>query len=816
MAAPLVPLVFLWIAGLLIGAYMPLTWVQWLKLGGIALILGIPFARHSPTESSPLFHPPIFGTLLALALTLGSARSAAHRPHFDHIDLATYNDLGRATVQGTIVKYPETRGTYTRYEVVASRLWDAKSSSWKRVEGHFLVTLAPHPAYEYGDLLELSGDLVTPPVLDDFDYRAFLAHKGIYSLLRNAHGTLVESGQGSPLFHVLFNFRKRAEKAVQQLLPEPYASLMSGILLGIESGIPTTVMEAFNETGTTHILIISGSNLALIATLFLSLGRRLFGERWGSLLAIVAIILYTLLVGGDPPVVRAAIMGIVAVFALLMRREGVALNTLALTVLLMTAWQPGQLYDIGFQLSVLATLGLILFVPPLTSMVDSVLMRLDVAERHRGHALGLLSDAILITLAAQIITTPLIVGTFGRFSIIALLSNLLILPVQGWLMVSGGLATLAGMLWLPLGKLIAWIPYAGIAWTVAIVRWTATFPYASLEIGALPTWAIWWVYALWGVWWWSRQSENEQVGLRLATPEASNPRESIPARRQLFWCGVVLIALVPWWIRHQLPDGHLHLYALDVGQGDALLIVTPDGKQILVDSGPDPVSLLSHLGDYLPPWDHTLELVILTHADADHLGGLPELLSRYRVGQVVDSGFPNDTPLFDVWLEQLQAQGLRPLSAQPEQQWQLGEGVTLEVLAPTSAPFEQLNNNSVVTRLHYGHFCALLTGDIEAEAEARLVDSKRLTPCQVLKVAHHGSRTSSTEPFLNAVRPTIALISAGRDNRFGHPHGEVIARLEAIGVRIFRTDEQGTIHLVTNGRELWVKANGTSRLYKER
>lgn len=805
MVAPLVPLVVAWLVGLLLGEGLTVGWTLWGISAALVGGLGLGVARRSPVRGALVQHPPLYGTLLLLALLLGAARGAAQRPAFGEQDLAHYNDLGRVTLWGTIARYPEARGATTRYEVEAEALQVEGANERRAVTGRLLVTLPPYPAFQYGDRLELNGLLITPPILEDFDYRAFLAHKGIFSLVRNGYGTLVASGRGAPLFHALFALRQRAERTVKQLLPEPHASLMSGILLGIESGIPDDVMEAFNVTGTTHVLVISGSNFAILSAIFLFLGRKALGATRGTLLAIAAIALYALLVGGDPPVLRAAIMGVFSVVALLLRRPSVALNTLALAVWLMTAAQPGQLHDVGFQLSALATLGLILLVTPLTGATERLLARTPLAP-HRARLLPLLGDALLITLAAQIITAPLIVGTFGRFSLISLLTNLLILPVQGWLLASGGLATLAGMLWLPLGRVLAAIPYAALAWTVAVVRWTATFPFASITLGPLPTWYIWLLYALAGLWWWLR-------GLTPRSPEAaplplpSAPTLTLPFSRRdaLVWGGLALFALLPWWVASQQPDGRLHLYVLDIGQGDALLIVAPDGKQVLVDGGPDPVPLLTRLGDRLPPWDRTLDLVILSHADADHLGGLPELLGRYRVAQVMDSGYGHDTSLYGAWVARLGEQALTPERATPGQRWHLGNGALLEVLAPSGEPFEGLNDNGVVLRLRYGQFCALLTGDIEEEAEARLARNGALGPCQVLKVAHHGSNSSSIPVLLDALQPTYALISAGRENRYGHPHEEIVERLTARGIRLFRTDEQGTIHLSTDGRGLWVE-----------
>jgi competence protein ComEC len=176
----------------------------------------------------------------------------------------------------------------------------------------------------------------------------------------------------------------------------------------------------------------------------------------------------------------------------------------------------------------------------------------------------------------------------------------------------------------------------------------------------------------------------------------------------------------------------------------------------------------------------------------------------------MDSGYQHTTALYSAWSEQLSAQSLQPIPADLGQRWALGRGAQLEIIAPIGEPFDGQNNNGVVMRLRYGKFCALLTGDIEAKAEERLLERRLLNSCAVLKVGHHGSKSSSIQPFLDAVRPRYALISAGEDNRFGHPHAEVLERLEAMGIPIFRTDQQGTIHLSTDGEQLWVETKRRS------
>jgi competence protein ComEC len=272
---------------------------------------------------------------------------------------------------------------------------------------------------------------------------------------------------------------------------------------------------------------------------------------------------------------------------------------------------------------------------------------------------------------------------------------------------------------------------------------------------------------------------------------------------------LVAIALISFAIL-QLPDGRLHVAFLDVGQGDAILITTPRGQQILVDGGPSPSALNSALGREMPFWDRSIDLLVMTHADADHITGLIEVLDRFRVDGWLDNGRPDDDTVY------LGCQAALAEARVPRQvvsagyQLDLGRESVLEVLHP---PRELMvgtdadsNNNSIVMRLSWDQIGFLLTGDIEGGAEQLLLRSGRSLAAHVLKVAHHGSDGSSTTPFLEAVAPGFAVISVGADNRFGHPGAATLERLaELDNVTIHRTDIHGTVEYITDGKRLWIR-----------
>jgi competence protein ComEC len=256
-----------------------------------------------------------------------------------------------------------------------------------------------------------------------------------------------------------------------------------------------------------------------------------------------------------------------------------------------------------------------------------------------------------------------------------------------------------------------------------------------------------------------------------------------------------------------LPDGHLHVAFLDVGQGDAVLITLPDGRQVLIDGGPLTTDLHWRLGQEMPFWDRTLELVISTHPDADHLAGLVSLPQRYTVEQLLTSDVGATSQLYREWELQLSQAELTPLIGQAGTQLDLGQGITATILSPGSitANIDEANNHSVVLHLQFGQVSFLLTGDIEEIMEERLLRAKIPLSATVLKSPHHGSKTSSSRAFLEAVDPQIVVISLGKDNHFGHPAPEVLERYAAQGLLVFRTDEQGTVELSTDGQRLWVE-----------
>lgn len=370
-------------------------------------------------------------------------------------------------------------------------------------------------------------------------------------------------------------------------------------------------------------------------------------------------------------------------------------------------------------------------------------------------------------------------------------------------MVWGGLATLLGLVVRPLGRVVGWIAWVFLTYTIEIVRLTSRVPFASVEV-RMESWMVWGYYILLGgLTWWLAQSrerrEELQNGLR------SRPLSYLSAKA-LVGASVIMLVLA-FFAWRSLPDGRLHVVFLDVGQGDAIFIQTPSGKQVLIDGGPSETVLLSQLGRQMPFWDRTLDVMVLTHPDSDHITGLVGVLERYWVDRVLFREVEIDSEVHTYWLQLVADEGAVVYQGETGLRLTLDPGLEMEVLHPAaqlvSGTEADSNNNSVVARLVYGQVSVLLPGDIEAAVERQLVADGAALESTVLKAGHHGSCTSTTHEFLEAVDPEVVVVSVGADNDFGQPCAEVLERLE--GLLVFRTDKDGVVEVISDGGRVWVK-----------
>ncbi|HEX9029779.1 MAG TPA: ComEC/Rec2 family competence protein, partial [Anaerolineales bacterium] len=596
---PLMWLSLAFLAGVWLASSLSLAAWAWLLLGSSALgiaFLGFRLGRSSRplvarlgsavSHRSPLANLPYL--VLAGFCLLGAGRYALAKPTLGPGEVTSYaGDHNTYVVEGVVTKPPDEQDNQTVLTISSERSRLFLASTWTPLHGQVLARLAPGEIYHYGDRLQLRGTIEPPSSDPASSYRQYLAGQGIYAVMNNPQAVLIAAHQGNPLLDSIYAVKEGAQAVVRRIYPDPEASLVGGILLGNDSGLSPEVANAFRKTSTTHIIAISGFNIGIVAALFSTLFGKLLGSKRRMLaagLSASGILVYTILVGASASVVRAAVMGGLSLFAVQIGRRQDGLNSLAFTAALMSLFNPAAPWDVGFQLSFLATLGLVLLAEP-WSKAFTIFAKRFLSKGQVDRLTGPVAEYFLFTLAAQVFTLPVMAYHFGRISLVAFLVNPAILPAQAPLMILGGLSVLLGFVSTGLGNLSAALAWPFVAYTIRAVEWFAALPIPQINLGQVSL-ALVLAYYVFLLAWIFRPQALSTAFIRV--------RPAIPL--VLFGLGV----LFAWQVVLAAPDGRLHVVVLDVNSdtvsGDGVLIRTPSGRYVLINGGPSPNRLSDEVG----------------------------------------------------------------------------------------------------------------------------------------------------------------------------------------------------------------------------
>ncbi len=601
--------------------------------------------------------------------------------------------------------------------------------------------------------------------------------------------------------------RLRAALSVRlrTVVREPEATVVAGALWGERGTLPRGLRDDFQATGTVHVLVTAGLHLGVVTAVVLGLLRAGRVPRIAaSLAALPPVVAYAWLSGGHLPSQRAAVMVCVALLARACGARLLSWNGLALAALVVAALWPAAVGSVSFALSFSCVAAIGLFARPLGRALECAALpgqvRVALPERVR--------EALALTAATQLGVWPLSAATFGLLAPYALVANAVVVPATALAMLTGGAAlALAGV---PLlGAIAATLTTWDVDAILRVVNGVATLPGARVSVAPPPAFAVvgYDLAALLAAWLIARRPRLAAVVLAIAS-------------------AAVLLSTL------RLPDGKLTIVMLDVGQGDGIVVRTPRGHTLLIDSGgrlergpnvggASPAEVIGErvvLGYLRREGVREVALLVNTHPHGDHVGGCAPIVRALRVDAIADSGQPYAGRAFVDCLRAAHERGVPVRIARAGMRWASDDGVTLDVLAPSDPPIangrDDVNENSVVLRLTYVHdgrdFRALFTGDAGKASEARLIASGADLRADVLKTGHHGSRFASIPAFVARVRPALALISVGRHNTFGHPAQATLATLRATGARVYRTDGCGAV-IVTAGTRLDVHTMLTCR-----
>lgn len=639
------------------------------------------------------------------------------------------------------------------------------------------------PGLNKGDKVQIKGKL-TPPGPPgnpgEFDYRTYLARENIYYILNldKEENLRILQPNSNILYKFSNSYRQRLEIVANEAMGEDGAGILLGMLIGKIDGINEDEYEDYQKTGIVHVFSVSGLHVGFLLIFCHGLITLLnLSSRAKFYTSLTALFIYGTLVGWPVTVIRASIMGALGVLALYVRRDRNLLDSLGLAGLLIILIDPYAPFKIGFQLSFAATWGLVYIYP---------LIKNSLAIKNK------IMDYLLIPVCAQIPIIPFIAYHFNLFSLISVISNIVLGYVLGLIVILGFAAMTLLLFSHTLFTVIAIPTTALIDLVRTINNWLVDLPLAYIHVATPSLLTI--ILYFTGL-----------ALLILYLNKKVNPHGAIAGIGLIIV--FITIILLPASFYNK---GQLEVVVIDVGQGDSILLKSPQGKFILIDGGGSDftdvgkrkvLAYLKHRGI------RNLYLAINTHPDTDHLRGLERVLREVEVNNI---GIPytlRDSEKYQQLKAIAREQDAKVIPLARGQILNIEPDFTFEVFHPDTKNngTGTDNDESVVLLAKYRNFSILLTGDIEKDGLRRMLNDNNLTPVTVLKVPHHGSRNSLVPELYNQTRPLYALVSAGRNNSFGHPHEEILAELKKYGTIVFRTDQGGLIYIESDGTHMQIK-----------
>lgn len=803
---PLIPISIVYVVGLTAGEYLDIPRaILYFTIIGLTFLSVVSNLRDWPRLRT--------SAILVLFLLLGILLVALHlRPHFPPNHVFHYAGEGRVNVEGLLYQRPVQSPGRTRLYLRVERIY--LPDGLIKARGNLLVTVKEYGGdLRYGDRIRFIGRLTHPRNFNNpgaFNYRRFLACKGIWvtGYLENDTGiAIIARGRGNALFQFMEAWRDRIRTLLDRSAPAETRGILKALILGEREEISEGIQEEFVVAGVAHVIAISGLHMGIIALVIFSLAK--WGLRWSETViltlnihkaaaaaTVVPLILYTFIAGARMPTIRAAIMIIIYLVSILLDRQRNLYNTLAVAALVILLISPPSLFDVSFLLSFTAVLAILYLVPRLSTIIPKHHPLLVRKPSMYGAFSSTFLDFAFISLAAMVGTWPLVAYYFNRVSLTGLLSNLIVVPLVGLIVPLGLLTSLVVLISAPLSSLLAAVSSSLshlVIWTVHLF---AAIPHASHYV-VTPT--------------------SLEVGLCyvliISITNMRRMRRLLPISLLLF--AAIVGDISYWYVKTHLINT-LRVTFIDVGQGDSILIEFPRGKRMLVDGGGFYDDSFDVGRNVVAPvlWKKkitTLHYLVLTHSHPDHLNGLQFIASSFRIGEFWENvEWCSSVPCFNL-IETVRRRGIQNLTVHDEIPPRWINGVKVEVFNPPRAgiksgkdPWSQTNNRSIVLKITHKNHRFLLTGDIEEEAEVRLVQSGKDLRAEVVKAPHHGSQSSSTRGFLEAVKPSQALFTVGSRNIFNLPNPKVLHRYEELGCHISRTDRDGAVSCETDGENMRV------------
>ena len=619
------------------------------------------------------------------------------------------------------------------------------------------------PSIKYGDSLYIEGEFKQPEEARNYkgyNYKQYLKTKKIIGTVELEKVKILKSSNGS----FIHNIQKYIRDTINGTLTDEEGNLLLAILLGDKDKLSEDIQESFKTSNLSHMLAVSGAHVSyIILGLTYVLQNSIIGKKNGKIVCIIFLLAFMAITNFTPSVTRACIMAILTLFSSIIYRKSDVYTNISVAALITLIFNPYSLLDLGFQLSYGGTIGIIIFIKRIQE------------KKSNSKVINYIKQMALVSIYANIIIIPIMMYHFNTVSFTFIISNIMASPILGIIVITGFLFIIASITVKPLTRLIDIFIKPILIILIKISQICSKLPFSNILVVTPYMFNVISYYAI--ILYCIKSKKNNKC--------------------KIIICLLIVLILINFII-YIFPQ-KLRIFFIDVGQGDSTLIITSDKKTVLIDGGGSDSFdvgekvLLPYLLDRRIL---KIDYVLISHFDTDHCGGILTIMEKVKVKNIIISEQAEHSENYERFKKLMIHKKIRLIEVKKGDKIKIGRYSEFKILFPTSRLLSEnpLNNNSIVAQFNYNNFKMLFTGDIEKLAEQQILKTEKAEiRADILKVAHHGSKTSSIPEFIKAVRPKIALIGVGKNNTFGHPNQQTIKNLENIKCRIYRTDLQGEI-----------------------
>ena len=780
-------IVIAWIIGIILGLYLQISIASFVLFISLILFIFIIFEKKIlkfiKSKKIKAYYSVLNVHIKILIFLVILIVAFAQIKYYEGIFENKYKNINEddeISIIGTIVSDPQEKEYKTKYILKIDTINSNKKYKNTKV---ILYTKKEKETLKYGDKIELVGNFKLAQERRNpggFDYRFYLKTKKIYGIVTTKNTKRLKENNVNIISMIANKTANVIKNQSKKLLENKKACLLIGLLIGDTDEIDEETKEDFRNSNLTHMLAVSGLHVSyvLLAVNYIITKVKIH-KKLSKIIVMLLILFFILVTGATPSVLRAGTMTIYLILGGIFYRRISVFSSLNLSLLVIIIMNPYCLFDVGLQLSYAGTIGIVYLYPIIKEKIYNK------------------ANSILITISANIVIIPIIMYNFNTISLTFFISNLLAGPIIGIIIILGFSIIIISLIFFPIANIFSKILNLLIILFLNTAKACANLPFSKIFI-ITPTLKFIFLYYC--------------LLVFIIIKERIQIRINIKLRNKVIAILIILVIINPIKYFSNIKQSNLKIYFVDVGQGDSTCIVTPKNKIILIDGGGNSKDENYDIGKQtLLPYlldkkINKIDYCIVSHFDSDHCGGLMYILKNLKVKNIIIGKQYEEYENYKEFIKIAKDKKINIRVVEAGEKITIEKNLYIDILWPINREKmviqNAINNNSLVFKLRYINFSMLFTGDIEEIAEKEILDKYKenteFLKSTILKVAHHGSKTSSTKEFINIVKPKYAVIGVGKDNKFRHPSNVTIENLKTINTEIYRTDEMGEISINVN------------------